>query len=80
MKHLTKFNESSTEKANVQILLDEFEKILKEQESDIMDYMNKYFTKEEATRHSDNIWGYLLKSDGVLATLKLKLASKGFDI
>jgi hypothetical protein len=42
--------------------------------------MNKYFTKEEATRHSDNIWGYLSKSDGVLATLKLKLASKGFDI
>ena len=80
MKHLKKFNESSTEKENVQVLLDEFEKVLKEQESDIMDYMNKYFTKEEATRHSDNIWGYLLKSDGVLATLKLKLSSKGFDI
>jgi len=35
MKHLKKFNESSTEKENVQVLLDEFEKVLKEQESDI---------------------------------------------
>jgi hypothetical protein len=42
--------------------------------------MNKYMTQEERNRHGDNIWGLLVRSQGLISQISLEMIADGRKI
>jgi hypothetical protein len=53
---------------------------LDEQENKVVEYMNKYMTQEERNRHGDNIWGLLVRSQGLISQISLEMMADGRKI
>jgi hypothetical protein len=53
---------------------------LDEQEDKVVEYMNKYMTQEERNRHGDNIWGLLVRSQGLISQISLEMIADGRKI
>jgi len=53
---------------------------LDEQEDNVVEYMNKYMTQEERDRHGDNIWGLLVRSQGLISQISLEMMADGRKI
>jgi hypothetical protein len=62
---------------DIEFILERLEKILDKQESDFTWYVNKYFSKEEAIKHSDNMYNFLARKQGTLAMLRMELMADG---
>ena len=84
-RHIKSFNEA-TENLNISdvsdsdFIFNSLRKKLDEQEDKVVEYMNKYMTQEERNRHGDNIWGILVRSQGVISEISLEMMADGRKI
>lgn len=85
LKHIESLNEHQ-ENLNISDVSDSdfifnlLRKMLEEQEDKVVGYMNMYMTQEERNRHGDNIWGFLVRSQGVISEISLEMMADGRKI
>jgi hypothetical protein len=81
---IKRFNENSelniSDVSDGDFIFNLLRKKLDEQEDKVVEYMNKYMTQEERNRHGDNIWGFLVRSQGVISEISLEMMADGRKI
>jgi hypothetical protein len=81
---IKRFNENSelniSDVSDSDFIFNLLRKKLDEQEDKVVEYMNKYMTQEERNRHGDNIWGFLVRSQGVISEISLEMMADGRKI
>ena len=78
---IKRFNENSelniSDVSDRDFIFNSLRKKLDEQEDRVVEYMNKYMTQEERNRHGDNIWGFLVRSQGLISQISLEMMADG---
>jgi hypothetical protein len=85
LTHIKRFNESEenlniSDVSDSDFIFSSLRNKLDEQEDKVVEYMNKYMTQEERNRHVDNIWGFLVRSQGVISEISLEMMADGRKI
>jgi hypothetical protein len=70
MRHLKRFNESNN---NDEFILNEMETYLEGVKSKMYNYIDNYFSQEEAQKHSENLMQIVSGYESEIATIKMKL-------
>ncbi len=75
---IKRFNENSELNiSDVDFIFNSIQDKLDEQEDKVVEYMNNYMTQEERNRHGDNIWGLLVRSQGLISQIRLEMMADG---
>jgi hypothetical protein len=81
---IKRFNENSelniSDVSDSDFIFNSLRNKLDEQEDKVVEYMNKYTTQEERDRHGDNIWGLLVRSQGLISQISLEMMADGRKI
>jgi len=81
---IKRFNENSelniSDVSDSDFIFNSLRNKLDEQEDKVVEYMNKYMTQEERDKHGDNIWGLLVRSQGLISQISLEMMSDGRKI
>jgi hypothetical protein len=85
LKHIKRFNEAQenlniSDVSDSDFIFNSLRNKLDEQEDKVVEYMNKYMTQEERNRHGDNIWGLLVRSQGLISQISLEMIADGRKI
>ena len=70
MKHLKRFNESNN---NDEFILNEMKTYLEGVKSKMYNYIDNYFSQEEAQKHSENLMQIVSGYESAIATIKMQL-------
>lgn len=66
--------------SDISFIFSKMKEFIDKQECDVVEYMNEDMNQNERYNHGENIWRFLLKSDALVAMIKIEMLANGRSI